>query len=78
MHVHILTFTARCSYEVRSGKRIALTFEEACVGDIRISEGLEALIAPALLPRSSLNHLLLLAIKQVRRGITLACECNLT
>lgn len=55
-----------CSYEVRSPKRIALVFDEARVGDLRISQGLEALIAPAILPRTSLQHMLLLALKQVR------------
>ncbi len=52
-------------YEVRSPHRIALVFEEAQVGGIRISEGLEALLAPAMLPRGSLQHQLLLAIKEV-------------
>lgn len=55
-----------CRYTVRSGKRIALTFEEARVGAVRISDGLEALIAPAMLPRGALQHAVLLAIKQVR------------
>lgn len=55
-------------YTVRSGKRIALTFEEARVGGIRISDTLESLLAPALLPRGSLQHAVLLAIKQVRAG----------
>ncbi|GFH27399.1 PAP_fibrillin domain-containing protein [Haematococcus lacustris] len=54
----------RFTYEVRSGHRILLVFEAASVGGVRISPGLEAFIAPALLPRNSLQHLLLLAIKQ--------------
>ena len=40
-------------------------FEEAQIGGVRISAGLESLLAPALLPRGSLTHLLLLAIKEV-------------
>ncbi|KAL6746719.1 hypothetical protein V8C86DRAFT_2934089 [Haematococcus lacustris] len=59
-----LTVTVEASYEVRSGHRILLVFEAASVGGVRISPGLEAFIAPALLPRNSLQHLLLLAIKQ--------------
>ena len=39
------------------------------VGRLRISPGLEALLAPALLPRGSLNQQLLLALREVsRRG----------
>jgi uncharacterized membrane protein len=35
---------------------------------LRISEGLEATLAPALLPRTPLQHALLLAIKQASRA----------
>ncbi len=52
-------------YEVRSGHRLRLNFESAEVGQLRISEGLEALLAPAMLPRTSIQHQLLLALKQV-------------
>lgn len=52
-------------YEVRSARRIALTFEEAGFGNVRISPILEALIAPALLPRGFISHQLLLALKEV-------------
>jgi hypothetical protein len=51
-------------YDVRAGKRIALVFEDARLGDIQLSDGAEALLAPALLPRGSLQHQLLLAIKE--------------
>lgn len=54
-----------CSYEVRSPHRIALSFEEARVGNIKISPTLEALLAPALLPRGWLQQQLLLAIQTV-------------
>lgn len=40
---------------MRSGKRIALVFEQANVGQLRIAPELEALIAPAILPRGSLQ-----------------------
>lgn len=60
---------AACSYEVRSGRRIALTFEQANVSGVRISPGLEALLAPAVLPRGYLQQQLLLAIKEVSRQL---------
>lgn len=46
-------------------KTIALTFQEARVCDVRISDTVETLVAPAILPRGSLNHQLLLAIKEL-------------
>lgn len=49
---------------MRSGHRVALTFDAANVSDVRITALTEALIAPAVLPRTSLQHMLLLAIKQ--------------
>ena len=54
---------------MRSPHRIALVFEEAQVGGIRISEGLEALIAPAILPRGSLMQNILLGINEVKRNV---------
>ena len=52
-------------YEVRSPHRLALTFEEAQIGDVKISPLVEALLAPTILPRTALNQMLLLAIMQV-------------
>jgi|LauGreStaDraftv2_3_1035109.scaffolds.fasta_scaffold165813_1 hypothetical protein len=63
------TVTVKARYEVRSPHRIALTFEEASVGEVKISDGLEALIAPALLPRGQFSLQLLIAIKEVRSRI---------
>lgn len=54
-----------CSYEVRSPHRISIIFNQAELGQLRISPGLEAVIAPAVLPRGSLNHQILLALKEV-------------
>ncbi|EFJ45050.1 hypothetical protein VOLCADRAFT_121241, partial [Volvox carteri f. nagariensis] len=59
-----LTFTVGARYDVRSGKRIALVFENARLGELKISEAAEALIAPALLPRGSLQHMILLALNE--------------
>lgn len=57
--------TAACSYDVASPRRIRLIFNQAEVGQLRISPGLETLLAPALLPRGALNQQLLLALKEV-------------
>ncbi|GFR39645.1 hypothetical protein Agub_g111 [Astrephomene gubernaculifera] len=61
-----LSFTVGARYDIRSDKRIALVFEEARVGDVRISEAVEAAIAPALLPRGSLQHMVLLALREAQ------------
>ena len=58
--------TVKADYSVRSPSRIALTFREAGLGNIRISPQIEALLAPAALPRGWLNHRLLLAIREVQ------------
>jgi len=60
-----ITAVVSARYEVKSGRRIALTFEEVGVSDINISKELEGFLAPAILPRSWLTHRLLLAIKEV-------------
>jgi hypothetical protein len=60
----IQTPTAR-SYEVMSPHRIALTFRQAEVGQLKISPGLEALLAPAMMPRGFANFQLLQALKEV-------------
>lgn len=52
-------------WEVRSPQRIALSFQNAGVSDIRITSLLESFIAPAMLPRDSLQQAILLAIKEV-------------
>jgi len=57
--------TCHLSYEVRSGHVIALTFDAASVGNLKIDPVLEALITPALLPRTSVQLAILQALKQV-------------
>lgn len=67
-----------CRYDVRSPHRIALTFQEAQLGGVRISPLLETLLAPAVLPRGDLSMRLLMGLQEVRRllcGCTLLC-CN--
>lgn len=61
-----ITITVGAKYDVRSPHTIALTFQQAQVDGIRISSALEALLAPAILPRTSLSHTLLMGIKEVR------------
>lgn len=51
---------------MRSPRRIRLAFQEAALGDVRITPQLEAALAPAALPRTWLTHRLLLAVKEVR------------
>lgn len=50
----------------RVGARtLSLVFQEAKVSEVRISDAVEALVAPAILPRGSLNHQVLLAIREL-------------
>jgi hypothetical protein len=77
-----VTAVVTARWEVKSGRRIALTFEEAGVGEVKISKELESFLAPALLPRSWLTHRLLLAIKEfsvnvpLRRGLPTGLQQN--
>ena len=48
-----------------SPRRIQLCFQEAGASRLRISDALEALIAPALLPRTWLTQQALLALREV-------------
>lgn len=52
-------------YDVRSSRRIGLTFKAAGVSEIVISPLLETILAPALLPRTFLNQQILLFLKEV-------------
>ena len=58
------TAEVRASYQVRSPRRIRLEFKEAGVKEFKISDRAEALLAPALLPRSWLSHRALLALRE--------------
>lgn len=50
-----LKLTVSASYEVLSNRRITLSFEEAEVGELVLSELGKTLISPAMLPRGFLN-----------------------
>ncbi|KAJ7533020.1 hypothetical protein O6H91_13G030000 [Diphasiastrum complanatum] len=49
------TLTVTAGFSVVSSRNIQLHFKEAKVGEIHIGEGVEALIAPAILPRTFVN-----------------------
>jgi len=65
---HTHTHNRTTSYEVRSPRRIALTFLEAQVGRVKASPLLETLLAPALLPRGWWNLEALQGLREVRVG----------
>lgn len=65
------TVEVRAKYDVRSPQRIRLTFQEAGVKNICITDELELLLAPAILPRSWLNHQVLLALREAELFVPL-------
>lgn len=65
------TAEVRATYSVRTSRRIQLAFQEAGVRGIHIAPALEALLAPALLPRTWLNHRALLALAEAEAFVPL-------
>lgn len=61
----------RARWSIRSPRRIRLEFAEAGVRDIRITPLLETILAPAVLPRTWLNHQVLLALREAELFIPL-------
>ena len=61
-----LVITVKAQYEPQSARSILLWFEEAKVDEIKISEGLESIIAPALLPRGPIQQALLMFLKELK------------
>lgn len=61
-----VTFTVGAKYEVRSGHRIALTFEEAGVDNVKLAPLAQALLAPALLPRGYAMMRALMAVQDFK------------
>lgn len=59
------TFIVNASYKQTLPRTLELTFEEARVCGLQPANLLEAIIAPAVFPRTPLQHQLLLAIKEV-------------
>ena len=52
------------SRDASVNRTLALVFDDARFTELRISDALETAIAPALLPRGSLNHRVLLALRE--------------
>lgn len=59
-----LTLRVAASYEVKGPRTLALAFEWARVGELRISDLLQGLLAPAVLPRTPLQHELLMRLQE--------------
>lgn len=66
-----LTATVAARYAIQSPRRLALTFERASLGRGVVSEGGAALIAPALLPRGTLQMKALQALQAGRLSVPL-------
>lgn len=62
------TLVVEASYEVRTGRSIALAFQKAGVGEIMAGDGLQNALASPLLPRGQWNLQALMAITEVRRN----------
>lgn len=61
-----VTVTVNATYSPSGPRTIKLTFKSVEVGKLRISQAAETLLAPALLPRGSLQQQVLLWFKEVR------------
>lgn len=57
-----LTLRVEASYEVKGPRTLALAFNTARVGELRISDLVQGLLAPAVLPRTPLQHELLMRL----------------
>jgi len=71
------TFTVDAAYSVRSPLRIALVFEAASLSEVRISAGLEAVLAPAMLPRTWLTQRLLQELRELNVRLPLTTPSQL-
>ncbi|PRW33218.1 putative plastid-lipid-associated chloroplastic isoform X2 [Chlorella sorokiniana] len=60
-----LTLIVEAGWEPRTARSIALTFREAGFQEVRLSPGLQNLLASPILPRGWWNQQLLLALKQL-------------
>lgn len=71
-----VTFTVRATYDVASGRRIRLKFQEARVSDVSISSLAEAVVAPALLPRGQLQMEILQSIRDLDISVPLSTSTS--
>lgn len=72
-----LTFTVHARYRPAGPRTIVLSFQGAQVGRLRITDGIETLLAPALLPRTWLQHRLLLAVQEFTFKVPLSTPSNI-
>ena len=61
-----VTFTVNAQYAPAGPRTINLVFKSAQIGDVKITNQFEALLAPSILPRTTLTQKLLLGAKEVR------------
>ena len=69
-----LTATVSARYEARSRRRLRLVFDRAALGGARLSRTAETLLAPALLPRGTLQKNLLMFLRSAEVGVPLSAE----
>lgn len=69
-----LTATVSARYEARARRRLRLVFDRAALGEARISPAAEALLAPALLPRGTLQKNLLMFLRSAEVGVPLSAQ----
>lgn len=70
-----LTLRVAASYEVKGPRTLALAFNSARVGELRISDLLQGLLAPAVLPRTPLQHELLMRLQEAALEVR-AASCG--
>ena len=63
-----VTFVVDATYATAGPRTIKLMFQAAGARDLRIADSAEALIASALLPRTTLQQQILLSIREVRHA----------
>lgn len=59
-----IVFVVAASYEIRTAKSIALTFQSAGIESVKLTNDLQNFLAPALLPRGWWNQHLLSALNE--------------
>lgn len=73
-----ITLTVTAGFELSSPRSISLRFEEAEIGDVRISSELESLLAPAVLPRSTFSMEILQSLRALKLTVPLRTPSSLT
>ena len=60
-----MALKVEAEYDLRAPRTLSLVFREARVMEVRVSDAIETLLAPALLPRGGFNHQLLLWLREL-------------